>query len=432
MQPSSQGALLFGAVVQQAHIGERGALLKVRQPGATSWVVVVAGRGVGMSAEKAPKPAGAPSWTRLEGFRVAWLRDDGVGLARGDERARIAVGATLSVTVAPDAWDPTPAEIALAEDRDAWLAKGGVLATSAAADALAARRTEAARALKKATQRLARRADAVRGDLAKMKDAEAMAQHLPWLVAEASRVPRGARSIKVTDWSTGEAREIEFPLDPAKPARAQVDAMFQRARRLKQGAKVAEERLAHAERIVLALAPIAARVAAAESIDVIDAAITEARALAPKDVKLESASSGGGRGSGGQERSPPFRTFHARDGARVLVGRGAVHNDALTFQIGRPHDLWLHTKDRAGAHVIVPLSKGRSCPPDVLADAAHLAAHFSESRDETVVDVQYTPRRYLRKPRGSAPGLVVVDREKVIAVRIDPAVMRALLDSEEA
>jgi hypothetical protein len=60
-----------------------------------------------------------------------------------------------------------------------------------------------------------------------------------------------------------------------------------------------------------------------------------------------------------------------------------------------------------------------------------LAAHFSDARGEAVVDVAYAPRRYVRKPRGSAPGLVVVDREKVFAVRIDPAVMRVLLEREE-
>ncbi len=132
-----------------------------------------------------------------------------------------------------------------------------------------------------------------------------------------------------------------------------------------------------------------------------------------------------------QTKAPPFRTFHARTGARLLVGRGAVQNDLVTFQVARPHDLWLHAKGYAGAHVIVPLAKNQSCPGDVLADAAHLAAHFSDARDEAVVDVQYVARRHLRKPRGSAPGLVVVEREKVIAVRIEAAVLRALLESEE-
>ncbi len=80
--------------------------------------------------------------------------------------------------------------------------------------------------------------------------------------------------------------------------------------------------------------------------------------------------------------------------------------------------------------MVVALEKRASCPPDLLVEAAHLAAHFSEARDERIVDVSYTPRRYLRKPRGSAPGLVVVDREKVLVLRKDDELMRRLLESE--
>jgi predicted ribosome quality control (RQC) complex YloA/Tae2 family protein len=80
--------------------------------------------------------------------------------------------------------------------------------------------------------------------------------------------------------------------------------------------------------------------------------------------------------------------------------------------------------------VVVPLDKKGSCPGDVLVDAAHLAAHFSEARDEALVEVQYTPRRYLRKPRGSAAGLVVVDREKVLLLRREDDRLRALLERE--
>jgi predicted ribosome quality control (RQC) complex YloA/Tae2 family protein len=118
-------------------------------------------------------------------------------------------------------------------------------------------------------------------------------------------------------------------------------------------------------------------------------------------------------------------------GARILVGKGAAQNDRLTFQTARPHDLWLHPKDRTGAHVIVPLAKNATIAPELLIDAAHLAAHFSDARGETIVDVQYAPRRYLRKPRGSPPGFVVVDREKVIAVRLERGRVERLLESEE-
>src|SRR6202023_958055 len=113
-----------------------------------------------------------------------------------------------------------------------------------------------------------------------------------------------------------------------------------------------------------------------------------ARAIAPRDFRATSPWSDGGRrgaAKGAQPALPPFRVFHGARAARILVGRGAAHNDELTFHVAKPHDLWLHAKGRTGAHVIVPLSKGASCPPDLLADAAHLAAHFSDARAEATV-----------------------------------------------
>jgi NFACT N-terminal and middle domains/NFACT protein RNA binding domain len=431
--PAGNPPLLAGAVVQRADVGPDWALLKVREPGKTTFILAVGGRGVGLAGARPPKPPEARSIGRLEGFRVAWVREGIVGLERGDTRAKIDAtrGGWLEVKVGPEAWTEADRKIpAPAEERGVWLARGNELAGDRARDELDARRIGALRAMKGAIARLARRVAAVRGDLSRIGDADALAQRAQWLVAEAARAPRGARSLSVTDWSSGEAKAIEVPLDPAKPARAQVDAMFQRARRLKLGAKVAQQRLAQAEVALAALAPIEAAIARAETAAAIDEALAAARAAAPKDVKLEPVPHAGARPPL-QAKSPPYRTFHARSGARLLVGRGAAQNDVLTFQVARPHDLWLHAQGFPGAHVVVPLAKDHPCPGDVLADAAHLAAHFSDARNEAVVDVVYASRRHLRKPRGSAAGLVVVDREKVIAVRIDEAILRALLESEE-
>jgi fibronectin-binding protein A (FbpA)/ribosomal quality control pathway NFACT family protein len=426
-------ALLSGAVVQRADAGSNWALLKLREPGRTTFLLAVAGRGAGLAASRPPKPEGSRSVGRLEGFRLAWLRDRVIGLERGELRAKIDAtrGTRVELKFGPEAWNEADRALpALEEDRDAWLARGEDLAGDQARDELVAKRASALRAVRGAIARIGRRVEAVRGDLARIGDADALAQRAQWLVAEAARAPRGARSLAVTDWSTGEAKTIEVPLDPSKPARAQVEAMFQRARRLKHGAKVAGERLAQAEAALAALAPLEGAIVRAEDAAAIDEALAAARAAAPKDLKGESFARPGARPAL-QAKSPPYRTFHARNGARLLVGRGAAQNDLLTFQVARPHDLWLHAQGFPGAHVVVPLPKNQSCPGDVLADAAHLAAHFSGARDEAVVEVAYASRRHLRKPRGSAPGLVVVDREKVIAVRIEPSVLRTLLESEE-
>jgi predicted ribosome quality control (RQC) complex YloA/Tae2 family protein len=241
------------------------------------------------------------------------------------------------------------------------------------------------------------------------------------------------------DWSSGEERRIEMALDPARHAKEQLDALFRRARRLKEGAEIARERLAEGQKTRTALAALAQAVAAhrddaaspALDVDLLADLEARARAAAPRDFRLDSGGAPRRRArASGQTPRPPGRTFLGASGARILVGRGAAHNDALTFHVARPHDLWLHAKGSPGAHVVVPLDKGQSCPGDLLVEAAHLAAHFSDARSEKVVEVQYTPRRYLRKPRGSAPGLVVVDREKVIVLRREDEMLRALLGRE--
>ncbi len=242
----------------------------------------------------------------------------------------------------------------------------------------------------------------------------------------------------MTDWSDGEPREVELALDPARSAREQVEAMFKRARRLKLGAAIAGQRLRDAEEAAARLDAVRARIEAADTPAAVEALVGEARRAAPRDFTFAApgTAAGGtaraaGGGSAAQPRALPYRTFRGAGEERILVGRGAAHNDALTFHVAHPHDLWLHAKGHAGAHVVVPLDRGHVCPSDLLVDAAHLAAHFSDARGEGVVEIQHTPRRYLRKPRGSAPGLVVVDREKVTVLRVDGERVARLLTAEE-
>ena len=293
-----------------------------------------------------------------------------------------------------------------------------------------------ARALIKALSRLDRRIDAVRGDLARLQSAEAAADRARLFVAPAAHAPRGATKLESVDWSDGEPRRIELPLDPGRGAKEQIDAIFKLARRLKNGARIAKERLAATERARSALAEVfeALETQREEEPD-LAALEARARSVAPRDFQLRAleapaAAPGLRKRRPSAPPQPPFRTFLGERGARILVGRGAAHNDALTFDVARPHDLWLHAKGRRGAHVVVPLEKTHPCPPDLLVEAAHLAAHFSDARDDPLVEVLYTPRRYVRKPRGSAPGLVVLGREKVMSLRRNEQLLRRLLDRE--
>jgi len=333
----------------------------------------------------------------------------------------------------------------------------------AAEDVLA--RSAFATALAQARKRLVQRVRAVQHDIDRIDEAEAWAARAPWLVAAAARALRGAQSLEVSDWSTGEERKLSFPLDPSRTAREQVEAAFQRARRLRRGRPLAERRQEEAKKAIEAIdqftselaedpLPLGERAAAGARYEELRERVI---AALPHDVRggilrahtqVESrlrqsrrppVALSGSRGKPEKEaaasktgavKKAPFRTFTARSGMRILVGRRAELNDQLTFQVSRPHHLWLHAKDQPGAHVIAWNEKEKSLTEGELVDAAMLAAHFSEARGEPVVDVTYTQRRYVRKPRRAPAGLVLADRAKVIAVRIEPAHLQALLESE--
>jgi predicted ribosome quality control (RQC) complex YloA/Tae2 family protein len=390
--------------VRAARMGAREvALLELRVPGETRYVVVAEGLGVGV----------------LGGIERARLKEAMTGAAKPAQARAVALADEAARGLE-------------GVEREELLARGARIVEEVAHGQARSRREALRRALARAIARVERRIDAVRGDLARAEGADTLAQRAQIFVVEAGRAPRGASKLVAIDWSSGEAQPTELKLDPARGAREQLDALFKRARRLKEGARISRQRLADAAASLASLAEVGLAVAAADESD-LPRLTAIARRAAPRDFKLapspSSHSAAGARG-GAQPALPPFRTFLASSGARILVGRNAEKNDALTFHVARSHDLWLHAKNRTGSHVVVPLEKNTSCPADVLVEAAHLAAHFSEARDESVVEVQHTPRRYLRKPRGSAPGLVVVDREKVLVLRLERSRLQALLERE--
>jgi predicted ribosome quality control (RQC) complex YloA/Tae2 family protein len=81
--------------------------------------------------------------------------------------------------------------------------------------------------------------------------------------------------------------------------------------------------------------------------------------------------------------------------------------------------------------VVVPLGRGEEPSPELLVDAALLAAHFSDARGDTDVEVTWTRRRYVQKPRGAPPGSVRLLREKTILLEVDPDRLARLLDDRK-
>jgi len=114
---------------------------------------------------------------------------------------------------------------------------------------------------------------------------------------------------------------------------------------------------------------------------------------------------------------PPLK-FRSSDGYEILVGRNNLQNDKLTLKTALPEDMWLHTQNIPGSHVIIR-ADGKNIPDSTIVEAAILAATCSKGRDGTKIPVDYTLARYVRKPNGAKPGMVIFVNNKTILVDPD-------------
>lgn len=114
----------------------------------------------------------------------------------------------------------------------------------------------------------------------------------------------------------------------------------------------------------------------------------------------------------------PYR-YTLSNGMSVLVGRNNKENDILTFKTAGNKDLWLHTKDIPGSHVIVQ-SGGVELDEEAVWEAAAIAAYHSKARTSENVPVDYVPIKYVKKPAGAKPGMVIFTNNRTVYV--NPAV----------
>lgn len=111
----------------------------------------------------------------------------------------------------------------------------------------------------------------------------------------------------------------------------------------------------------------------------------------------------------------PYKEFYV-DEYKILVGKNAKHNDTLTLKIAKKDDLWLHAKDVSGSHVVIKQIPGRNYPAYIIEKAAQLAAFYSKRKTDSLCPVLYTPKKYVRKKKGTPAGAMFVEKEKVVLV----------------
>lgn len=253
------------------------------------------------------------------------------------------------------------------------------------------------------------------------KDADLHARKGQLLVANSAKVRRGQREIRLRDYGDPAQEYLQIELDPARSVDENAKRYFSLHRKAKRGAEIVRGRLAEVEGRLTKLRRLTMEAEGTKGLgelERIEAALVPlARRLPARDR---------GRSSASKAEGPEPRTFRSSDGLPILVGRSGPGNDRLTWRLARPHDLWLHVQGSPGSHVVVRLNKGKPVPPRTLREAAQLAAYYSRARGQVKVPVDYALRKYLRKPKAAAPGVVLLSQEKTIVVHPDPGVVRRL------
>lgn len=320
---------------------------------------------------------------------------------------------------------------------------GPALVRAAAAELLDSGQRAISLALSRAVKRLSRKRDAILADAHRADSAPTLRLDADLLLAHHNDVARqadGTGWVDVTDWSLAPPGPRRIALGRGETPAARASRLYHQARRMERGARIAEERWALAEEQLEQVRALAARCAAVTTRRELDEVEQAGLALglrelddAARPARRQQAGTKGRssdkRGGKDAHRSP-FRRFVSSDGHPIWVGRSARDNDALTLHHAKPHHLWLHVEGRAGSHVIVPLARGAVASSALLVDAAQLAAHFSDARDEALVEVIHAERRHVVKPRGFPAGAVRVDRRKTLLLRQEPARLAALLAAE--
>jgi len=275
-------------------------------------------------------------------------------------------------------------------------------------------------ALQRATRQKIREQEEIQSGFKNAQRAEEYQQAGDLIHVNQLSIERGAPEAVVEDYyltqPDGSPTIRTITLDPTLSAKDNATRYYKKARKARESLTSLEERKERIgeEAAVLKLATDdVTRATTAEELESIHSRI--ASLLIGRQSLDETA-------EGKQQEGPKFeghkiRVFHSVDGWEILVGENATANDYLTTKLASPTDIWLHVRAATSAHGLIrSQNRPASVTPAALTYAAELVAARSEVKHSSLIPVDYTLKKYVRKPRKSAPGAVTYQHEKTVYV----------------
>ncbi len=269
------------------------------------------------------------------------------------------------------------------------------------------------RDLRTASKRLAEREKRLLREQTGHEDAEKLSKTGQLLTASGKKLDQRYDALTVTDYFQEPPGEVRIELDGSLTLRENIDKFFKRHQKAGRGKQYVARQLAEVRRRVTAIAEQTRRL---QAIKDWDTWLAVSEGIAKEKGGLATPAPGPMLGMGGVSGARRYRTLRV-DGYEILIGRSSRENDELTFQVANADDFWMHVADYSGSHVVVRNpAKIKTIPDNVLTRAAQLAAFFSQARNSSKVEVHYTQRKYVSKPRRAKPGLVKLTEFKSISV----------------
>lgn len=226
------------------------------------------------------------------------------------------------------------------------------------------------------------------------------------LTSNIYNIHKGDSKIKVQNYYSNTLEYTTIKLDIHKTPSENIQSYFKKYNKLKKTEKAAEEQLKIAKEEIEYLNSVLINIKNSDSYDHIE------------EIKRELMETGyiKFKKSTNKKKIKTFKPakFISSDGIEIYVGKNNLQNDYLTLKFADKRDLWFHTKNIAGSHVIV--KNFGEVPDKTLEEAANLAAYYSKAGNSSKVAVDYTEVRNIHKPNGSKPGMVIYYSNKTIYI----------------
>ena len=284
-------------------------------------------------------------------------------------------------------------------------------AQRAAAERMRVKGHDLLRVLTTSIERVSRKLNVQRQELAAAAGRETLRLYGDLINANMHLVRHGATSAELINYYDENCATVTVPLDPALSAAANAQKYYKDYRRAQTAERMLTDRIAAGEQELVYLESVFDSLSRAATTRELD------------ELRMELEAEGYLRRQRGKQKPPPPMkplTFQSDDGFTIYVGRNNLENDRLTLRVAKGSDYWLHTKNIPGSHVIV-VCEGQTPPDRTLEQAAILAATHSTAADSVQVPVDYAQARYVKKPSGAKPGMVIYTDNRTAYVNPDPA-----------